>query len=136
MKITKKIYCQTLTLNRLNLWLWTTAILLLGVIFQLEMTGAVSWIAVGLGLIFLGLATYLGLSSYVQLDQTTGQLQLHFPFRRQAFTLPLAEVQRYDFSKRTITVATTKAKEYRLWLSAKHVREFQKMIIQKGQIEP
>ncbi|WP_261805613.1 EbsA family protein [Lapidilactobacillus luobeiensis] len=133
MKITKKFHCQPLTLNRLNLWLWTTALLLLGLVFQLEMSGSVSWVAVLFFIIYLALTIYLLMSSYFRIDLVARRLDLHFPFSRQAFELPLSAFTTFDFSKRTVKAQTAKGQVYHLLLSHKTVLQLQQLVAQEGQ---
>lgn len=114
----QKIYCQPLTLGRLNLWLWVTSMLLLGIILQLEKTGAVNWLSIVLGVSFILIASYLVLSSYLTAEK--GQIALYFPFSRQPLLLDDAQVLDLVATKHTVNIELTHRKfSYRFLMSAK-----------------
>lgn len=98
----KKIYCQPLTLNRLNLWLWVTCLLLLGIILQLEQTNAIYWLSISLGIIFIVLTIHLYFNSFMTIKK--GQLALHFPFTRQALILTKQQIDQLTTTKHTVEI--------------------------------
>lgn len=114
----KKFYCQPLTLNRLNLWLWVTCLLLLGIILQLEQTNAVNWLSLVLALVFIIFAAHLYFSSFITVN--AGQLELHFPFSRQALVLNKQQVDQLTPTKHTLEIELVHHKfSYRYLMTAK-----------------
>ncbi|KRM79245.1 hypothetical protein FC84_GL001418 [Lapidilactobacillus dextrinicus DSM 20335] len=114
----KKIYCQPLTLNRLNLWLWVTCLLLLGIIVQLEQTSVIYWLSLGFGLIFIVLAIHLFFNSFITVK--SGQLELHFPFSRQALILTKQQIDKLSATKHTVEIHLSHHKfSYRFLMTKK-----------------
>ncbi|WP_125605941.1 EbsA family protein [Lapidilactobacillus bayanensis] len=114
----KKFYCQPLTLNRLNLWLWVTCLLLLGIILQLEQTDTINWLSLVLAGAFVVLAVHLVLSSFITVS--AGKMQLHFPFSRQALVLSKQQVAQLTTTPHTIEIELSHHKfSYRYLMTAK-----------------
>ena len=121
-----RFYCQPVSLNRLNLWLWLSCILFLGIIFQLEKTDAISLVAIILGVIFLILAIYVGLSSYILLEPAAHQLSLRYPFSRQGLIISPQQFTLVSESPRTITIKSKGTSQYRFWLGTKKTQQLLK----------
>lgn len=118
-KQSKRVYCQPLNLNRLNLWLWLSCLLFLGIILQLEMTDAVSWPGLVLAALFLLLAGYVFFGSFVLLEPDRKQLSLHYPFSRQGLVIQAPQYQVTATGKRVLVITSKSQTSYRFWLTAK-----------------
>ncbi|GEL12518.1 hypothetical protein FC15_GL001266 [Lapidilactobacillus concavus DSM 17758] len=126
-----KIYCQPLTLNRLNLWLWVTCLLFLAIILQLEKTDSVSWIGVGLAVLFVVLTGYLFLSSFIRIDPRTKIIDAHYPFSRQPLVLMPAQIVSIKQSPHSLQIELQHQISYRFWMT--HKKRQQLIDIWEGQ---
>ncbi|MFD1466239.1 EbsA family protein [Lapidilactobacillus mulanensis] len=118
-----KLYCQPLTLSRMNLWLWVTCLLLLAIIIQLEMTDKVSWLAITLAVVFVVATIYLGLSSFISVDPVTKAINSHYPFSRQALILARPQVVAIEAHKYSVQIQLEHDMNYRFLMTKKKRQE-------------
>lgn len=123
----KKYYCQPLSLARLNVWLWTTCLLFLAIIIQLEIFERVSIVAIILAVGYVVLVVYLLRSSFLivtdQLD-----FDLHFPFSRQALSLSWQQLQDIQFTKHTVTITVNVQQTYRFFTSTRQLSALRQVV--------
>lgn len=123
----KKYYCQPLTLARLNLWLWTTCLLFLAIIIQLEIFDRVSVMAIVLAAGYIVLVAYLLRSSFLTLTDQL-DLDLHFPFSRQALSLSRKQLRDIQFTKHTVTITVNVQQTYRFFTSARQLSALRQVV--------
>lgn len=123
----KRYYCQPLSLARLNVWLWTTCLLFLSIIIQLEIFERVSTVAIILAVGYVVLVVYLLRSSFLivtdQLD-----FDLHFPFSRQALSLSRQQLQDIQFTKHTVTITVNVQQTYRFFTSTRQLSALRQVV--------
>lgn len=123
----KRYYCQPLSLARLNVWLWTTCLLFLAIIIQLEIFERVSVVAIILAVGYVVLVVYLLRSSFLivtdQLD-----FDLHFPFSRQALSLSRQQLQDIQFTKHTVTITVNVQQTYRFFTSTRQLSALRQVV--------
>lgn len=123
----KRYYCQPLSLARLNVWLWTTCLLFLAIIIQLEIFERVSIVAIILAVGYVVLVVYLLRSSFLivtdQLD-----FDLHFPFSRQALSLSRQQLQDIQFTKHTVTITVNVQQTYRFFTSTRQLSALRQVV--------
>lgn len=86
------------------------------------MTDAISPVAIVLAVLFLLLAIYVVLSSYLTLEPEQHQLSLHYPFSRQGLVITPQQFTISSTKPQIIIIKSKGTSQYRFWLGKKQTQ--------------